>query len=85
MAKLTYCVVKGARLWKQSGSKWHVAHAHSPKAVCGTLVRVTSIGGDVRNTQPIAIMKARGHEFGVHPRDLQPSRSTRMKLKAQGY
>jgi len=71
--KLTYCVRKGSRLWRPGrGHEWTVAYAASPKALCGRLVRVTSVkAGDVRNAQPIAVLRVRGANVGAHPKNLK--------------
>jgi hypothetical protein len=74
MAKelLTYCAVKGSRIWEQDGNQWRVAYSSSPKAACGRLVRVTTIkAGDVRNMQSLAVIRVRGNTIGVHPKDLK--------------
>ena len=70
--KLTYCVARGARLWTQEDGKWQVAYKSAPKAACGRLVRVTDIkAGDIRNSQPLAVLRVRNNIVGAHPKDIK--------------
>ena len=69
VAKLTYCVAKGSRVWVQEGTKW-VERAKTPKVACGRLTGLTSLktGGP---GFALAVMKVRGTAFGTHPRNLK--------------
>jgi hypothetical protein len=72
---LTYCIARGSRVFipPDWGSR-RTAH----KALCGKLVRVTSVkAGDIRTSSPVVIIRVRGQQFAAHPKD--------MKLVGRGF
>ncbi len=78
---ITYCIPAGTRTWsRDEDGKWWVEDESSKKAMCGALVRVTSIGS-LHNWQYLIVISVSGRVIGAHPKDLKYTHRTRHQAK----